>query len=185
MNGQSLPAHRIGPLYTKDEIASRVAELAAEIDADYPDWDEPLLLVGVLKGATMFLADLARNISRPLDIDFVALASYGAATRSSGEVRVLKDLDGSVTGRHVIIVEDILDTGLTLRFSYLVENIRARNAASVKVCVLLDKPSRRQVDIQLDYRGFVIGDEFVVGYGMDFAGCYRNMPHIGVVTIME
>ncbi len=146
---------------------------------------EPLLLVGVLKGATLFLADLVRAIDRLVEFDFVAVSSYGAATRSSGEVRVLKDLEAAVSGKHVLIVEDILDTGLTLRFSYLIESLRARHARSVKVCVLLDKPARRQVPIEVDYRGFEIEDQFVVGYGMDYAERYRNLPYIGIVTFDE
>jgi len=136
----------------------------------------------VLKGAALFLADLVRAVDRPLEFDFVAIASYGAATRTSGEVRVLKDLDTPVNGKHVIIVEDILDTGLTLRFSYLIESLRARQAASVKVCVLLDKPSRRRVEVPVDYCGFVIEDRFVVGYGMDYAETYRNLPYIGYIV---
>ena len=138
--------------------------------------------VGVLKGATLFLADLVRAIDRPVEFDFVAVSSYGSATKTSGEVRVLKDLDAAVSGKHVLIVEDILDTGLTLRFSYLIETLRARHARSVKVCVLLDKPARRQVHIDVDYRGFEIEDKFVVGYGMDYAERYRNLRYIGVVA---
>ena len=131
------------------------------------------------------MADLARAIERPLEYDFVALASYGAATESSGEVRILKDLDAAVLGKHVIIVEDILDTGMTLRFSYLIENLIARHARSVKVCVLLDKPARRKVDVPVDYRGFEIEDKFVVGFGMDYAELYRNLRYIGVVSFTE
>lgn len=162
-------------------ILARVEELGAAITSDYPDSTRPLLLVGVLKGATLFLADLVRHINRPVEFDFVAVSSYGAATVSSGEVRVLKDLDASVSGKDVIIVEDILDTGLTLRFSYLVESLRARNALSVRICVLLDKPRRRRVPVDVSYRGFEIGDLFVVGYGMDYAERYRNLPYVGCV----
>ncbi len=179
-----LPPHSIRVLLDRDAILARVGELGAEITRDYANHAEPVLLVGVLKGATLFLADLARAIDRPVEFDFVAVASYGAATKSSGEVRMLKDLDASVAGKHVLIVEDILDTGLTLRFSYLIENLRARRAASVKVCVLLDKPIRRQVPIEVAYRGFTIDDHFVVGYGMDFAERYRNLPYIGVVEFI-
>jgi hypoxanthine phosphoribosyltransferase len=182
IGAQSLPEHFITVMLTADDISKRVAELGSQISRDFPDVNEPLLLVGVLKGAALFLADLVRAVDRPLEFDFVAIASYGAATRSSGEVRVLKDLDSAVRGKHVIIVEDILDTGLTLRFSYLIESLKARQAASVKVCVLLDKPSRRQVDVHVDYRGFVIEDRFVVGYGMDYAENYRNLPYIGFVV---
>ncbi len=161
---------------------ARVAELGAQITNDFPDHNQTLLLVGVLKGATLFLADLVRAVDRPLEFDFVAIASYGGATRSSGEVRLLKDLESAVNGKHVIIVEDILDTGLTLRFSYLIETLKARHAASVKVCVLLDKPSRRRVEVPVEYCGFVIEDRFVVGYGMDYAEYYRNLPYIGYVV---
>src|SRR5690348_6277759 len=133
-----LAEERIAVLLTEEQIQRRVGELGAAIARDHPDPSEPLLLVGVLKGAALFLADLVRAIDRPLEFDFVALASYGAATRTSGEVRVLKDLETAVSGKHVIIVEDILDTGLTLRFSYLIESLKARQAASVKVCVLLE-----------------------------------------------
>ena len=171
----------ISELISEAEIQARVRELGEMITRDYPNNDEPLLLVGVLKGATLFLADIVRSINRPVEIDFVAISSYGAATRSSGEVRILKDLDGAVEGKHVVIVEDILDTGLTLRFSYLVESLYARNARSVKVCVLLDKPCRRRAPVEVHYRGFEIGDDFVVGYGMDFAEKYRNLPYVGVV----
>lgn len=181
MGIQSLPDHKVSVMLTAGEIQARVAALGQQIASDYPDHAEPLLLVGVLKGAALFLADLVRAVDRPLEFDFVAIASYGAATRSSGEVRVLKDLESAVSGKHVIIVEDILDTGLTLRFSYLIESLKARQAASVKVCVLLDKPSRRRVEVPVDYRGFVIDDRFVVGYGMDYAETYRNLPYIGYV----
>ena len=181
-----LPAHTINEtLLTEAQIQKRIAEIGAQITADYPNRDEPLLLVGVLKGAALFLADLARAIDRPAEFDFVALASYGAATESSGEVRILKDLDAAVLGKHVIIVEDILDTGMTLRFSYLIENLIARHARSVKVCVLLDKPARRKVDVPVDYRGFEIEDKFVVGFGMDYAELYRNLRYIGVVSFTE
>jgi len=178
----ALPGHTVRELLTEEQIARRVEALGAAITRDYPDPDEPLLLVGVLKGATLFLADLVRCIERPLEFDFVAIASYGAATQTTGEVRVLKDLEAAVSGKHVIIVEDILDTGMTLRFSYLIETLHARNAASVKVCVLLDKPSRRRVEVPVDYRGFEIEDTFVVGYGMDYAEFYRNLRYIGYVT---
>lgn len=185
MTGPSLPAHSVETLLAADEIQKRVGEMGAAITRDYADVTEPLLLIGVLKGATLFLSDLVRAIARPVEFDFVAISSYGAATRHSGEVRILKDLESSVTGKHVIIVEDILDTGLTLRFSYLIETIKARHAASVKVCVLLDKPSRRRVEVPVDYRGFTIEDKFVVGYGMDYAEAYRNLPYIGYVIHSE
>jgi len=169
-------------LLTEEEILARVREIGNRISGDYPDLNRPLLLVGVLKGAALFLADLVRAIQRPVEIDFVTVASYGAETHSSGDVRVLRGLDADVTGKDVIIVDDILDTGLTLRFSSVMENLRAGRASSVKVCVLLDKPARRQVHIDVEYRGFVIEDRFVVGYGMDYGEQYRNLPYIGVLV---
>lgn len=166
-------------LIPEDILRARVVQLGKEISRDYEGM--PLLLVGILKGAAVFLADLVRAIDLPVDFDFVAISSYGADTRSSGAVRLLKDLDCGVEGRHVLIVEDIVDTGWTLRLSYLTENMHLRGAASVKICALLDKPSRRQVDIGIDYCGFVIEDYFVVGYGLDWSGCYRNLPYVGVL----
>jgi hypoxanthine phosphoribosyltransferase len=168
---------------TETVLQARISELAAQIEQDYAHADGPVLLVGVLKGACLFLADLARAIKRDVEIDFVAISSYGAATQTSGEVRILKDLDAAVHGKHVIIVEDILDTGLTLRFSYLIEGLKARHAASVKVCVLLDKPARRRVDLHADYVGFEIPDVFVIGYGMDYAERFRNLPYIGILKL--
>lgn len=185
MIAAKLPEHTLKQMISEEDILRRVGEIGKRIDRDYPIHDEPLLLVGVLKGAAIFLADLVRAIERPVEYDFVALASYGSAAKSSGEVRILKDLDAAVNGKHVIIVEDILDTGLTLRFSYLIENIKARHAASVKVCVLLDKPSRRKVEIPVDYRGFTIEDKFVVGYGMDYAEKYRHLRYIGSIHHTE
>lgn len=170
---------RIEVLLSEEQLKARIGELGREISRDYAG--RPLLVVGVLKGSAVFLADLIRSIDLPLDYDFVAISSYGADTQSSGVVRLLKDLDASVDGRDVLIVEDIVDTGWTLRLSYIAENMRARNAASVKVCTLLDKPSRRQVDVGIDYCGFVIDDLFVVGYGLDYNGRYRNLPYVGVV----
>lgn len=166
-------------LLTNQEIAGRVAELGAQISRDYAGKD--LLLVCILKGANMFLADLVRHITIPLSYDFVAVSSYGADTKSSGVVRILKDLDESAESKHVLVVEDIVDTGLTLRLSYLLENLRSRRAASVKVCTLLDKPARRRVDVPVDYFGFKVEDQFVVGYGMDYQGKYRSLPYIGIL----
>ena len=182
-SAQVLPSHSIDVMISAEQIQRRVQELGEAIQRDYPDPAEPLLLVGVLKGATLFLADLVRCIDRPVEFDFVAISSYGAATRTSGEVRILKDLDAAVAGKHVLIVEDIIDTGLTLRFSYLIESLRARHAKSVGVCVLLDKPSRRRVDVPVNYRGFEIPDRFVIGYGMDYAESYRSLRYIGILTI--
>lgn len=166
-------------LFTEEQLQQRIAELGKEITNDYEG--KPLLLVGILKGSTVFLADLIRKIELPLDYDFVAISSYGSDTKSSGVVRLLKDLDYSIEGRHVLIVEDIVDTGWTLRLSYLSENMKARKAASVKICALLDKPSRRQVEVGIDYSGFVIKDNFVVGYGLDYKNRYRNLPYIGIL----
>lgn len=166
-------------LITEDQIAARVAEMGALISRDYAG--KELVLVCILKGANMFLADLSRQISIPISYDFVAVSSYGADTKSSGVVRILKDLDDSVESKHVLVVEDIVDTGLTLRLSYILENLRSRRSASVKVCTLLDKPARRRVDVPVDYRGFEVQDQFVVGYGMDYQGAYRNLPYIGLL----
>ncbi len=166
-------------LLTQEAIAARIAEMGAEISRDYAG--KELMLVCILKGANLFMADLCRQITVPLSYDFVAVSSYGADTKSSGVVRILKDLDDSVESKHVLVIEDIVDTGLTLRLSYLLENLRSRRAASVKICTLLDKPSRRRVDVPVDYRGFMVEDQFVVGYGMDYQGRYRNLPFIGLL----
>ncbi len=180
-----LPPHRVLPFIDSKTIKKRVGEIGQEISVAYPQHNEPLLLVGILKGAAVFLADLVRVVPRQVEYDFVAVSSYGSATATSGEVRILKDLDASVSGKHVLIVEDILDTGLTLRFSYLVENLKSRNAKSVGVCVLLDKPSRRKVQVEVQHCGFTIPDYFVVGYGMDYAEQYRNLDYIGIVEFVE
>jgi len=164
-------------LLAEDRILHRVAELGRAITRDYAGLD--LVIVGVLTGAFVFVADLIRHIDLPLELDFVAMSSYGAETKSSGEVRLLKDLSHPVQDKHVIVAEDIIDTGLTLR--YLMESIQARRPASVACCVLLDKPSRRVVDVDVRYRGFEIEDRFVVGYGLDHAGRYRNARSIGVL----
>ena len=136
-------------------------------------------MIGVLRGAVIFMADLARSIKRPMDIDFMAITSYGLSTNSSGVVRIIKDLDEVVEGRHILIIEDIIDSGLTL--NYLVDNIKSRKPASVRICTLLSKPDRRKVNVTVDYNGFIIPDHFVVGYGLDYAGKYRNLPFIGVL----
>ncbi len=166
-------------LLTEEQIQARVREMGEQLSRDYEG--KSLLMVGILKGSAVFLSDLIRATKIPLDYDFVAVSSYGADTRSSGVVRLLKDLDASIEGQHVVIVEDIVDTGWTLRLSYLSENMLSRRAASVKVCALLDKPCRRRVDVGIDYCGFVIEDHFVVGYGLDYKGLYRNLPYIGVL----
>ncbi len=166
-------------LITEQQLKRRVKQLGKQISKDYAG--KELVLVGILKGAAIFLADLVRQISIPVDYDFVAISSYGADTRSSGVVRLLKDLDASIESKHVLVVEDIVDTGWTLRLSYIVENLRSRKAASVRVCTLLDKPSRRQVDVGIDYYGFIVEDKYVVGYGLDYDGRYRGLPYIGVL----
>ncbi len=153
-------------------------ELAGEISFDYRDREE-VILVGILKGAFVFLADLVRFLSVPARVDFMCVSSYGKATTTSGVVRILKDLDESVEGRHVLLVEDIVDTGLTLQ--YLKDNLETRGAASVEVCVLLDKQERRLVDVPLDYCGFTVPDRFLVGYGLDYRERYRHLPYIAIL----
>jgi hypoxanthine phosphoribosyltransferase len=165
-------------LFTAEQIQARIKELAIRINEDYPH-GEPLHFVAVLKGAFVFLSDLARAMApRPITLDFIAVSSYGAATKTSGEVRLLKDLDIPLQGRDVIIVEDIVDTGLTL--SYLQDVLRARDPKTLRTACLLSKPSRRQVDVIVEYIGFEIEDKFVVGYGLDHAGQFRHLPFIGV-----
>jgi hypoxanthine phosphoribosyltransferase len=159
------------------KIAQRVKEMGEEISRDYADKD--LLLICVLKGAIIFSSDLMRSLTIPVKIDFIAVSSYGADTTSSGVVRILKDLDQSIQGKDVLVVEDIVDTGLTL--NYLRENLLSRQPRSIRVATLLDKPSRRKVEFDPDYRGFVIPDRFVVGYGLDWNQCYRNLADICVV----
>ena len=164
-------------IITEDVIQKRVAELGAQITEDYKDKD--LFCIGILKGAAVFLSDLIRQIKLPLEIDFMSLSSYGASTKTSGVVRMLRDLDQEVTGKHILVVEDIVDTGLTL--SYLRENLLVRKPASLKICTFLDKPSRRQVELTQDYCGIEIEDFFVVGYGLDFNEKGRELPYIAVV----
>jgi hypoxanthine phosphoribosyltransferase len=159
------------------QIQERVAELGDEISRDYGD--EPILLIAVLRGAALFVADLARSISSPVELDFMAVSSYGSSTKSSGVVRILKDLDEGIEGRHVLVIEDILDTGLTLK--YLLKNLASRSPKSLEVCTLLSKEGKQRVPISCKYVGFSIPDEFVVGYGLDYAERYRNLPYIGVL----
>jgi hypoxanthine phosphoribosyltransferase len=163
-------------LLSREQIQKRVGALAAEIRRDFPD---DVHLVAVLKGAFMFLSDLAREMSGTVSLDFIAVSSYAAETTSSGEVRLLKDLDTALAGRNVVIVEDIVDTGLTL--TYLQDILRARSPKTLRTACLLSKPSRRQVDVAVDYIGFTIDDRFVVGYGLDYAEHYRNLPHIAIL----
>ena len=164
-------------LIPSSEIQERVRELGARITEDYRG--ERPLLIGVLRGAVVVMGDLMRNIDLPCEIDFMDISSYGAGSTSSGVVRILKDLDEDITGRHVIVIEDIVDTGLTL--SYLMRSLRARKPASLEICALLIKPSRRRVELPVKYLGFEVPDEFVVGYGLDFAGAYRNLPDICIL----
>jgi hypoxanthine phosphoribosyltransferase len=165
-------------LITAEDLQQRIGELAAQIDADYADRE--LLLVGVLKGAVMVMADLARAMRLPVQMDWMAISSYGSGTKSSGVVRILKDLDADITDRHVLIVEDIIDSGLTL--SWLVRNLQSRGPASLKVCALLRKPGAARVEVDVAYTGFDIGNAFVIGYGLDYAERYRNLPFIGTLA---
>jgi hypoxanthine phosphoribosyltransferase len=163
---------------TAGQIQQRIQGLAREIEVDYPR-TEDLHFVCVLKGAFLFLADLVRAMDRDVTLDFIAVSSYAKGTTSSGEVRLVKDLDSGLEGRNVVIIEDIVDTGLTL--AYLQEILRARSPRSLRTACLLSKPSRRQIDVPVDYIGFTIPDQFVVGYGLDFEGRYRNLPYIGLL----
>ena len=164
-------------LITTENIVARIRELGAEIARDYSGRNP--LLIGVLKGACLFLSDLIRAIDTPLNVEFIAISSYGAEMRTSGEVRIMKDLDVAIEGRHILVVEDIVDTGLTL--SYLLANLQSRGAASVKLAALLDKFERREKEVPIDYLGFQIPDKFVVGYGLDYAEDYRNLRDICVL----
>jgi len=168
-------------LISSEEIQQRIKQMGADVARDYAGLNP--LLIGVLKGACIFLSDLMRAADIPLGLEFIAISSYGASTRTSGEVRILKDLDVAIEGRHILVVEDIVDTGLTL--SYLLANLKSRGAASVKLAALLDKFERREKEVPIDYLGFPIPDKFVVGYGLDFAERYRNLPFIAVVKDPE
>ena len=168
----------VGEILIEEEpLQARIAELGAEISRDYDGRD--LLLVGVLKGAVFFMADLMRELTIPCEIDFMAISSYGAATDSSGVVRILKDLDTNIAGRDLLVVEDIIDSGLTL--SYLMRSLKARKPASLEVCALLTKPERREIDVPVKFVGFEIPNKFVIGYGLDFAERYRNLPYVAVL----
>ncbi len=164
-------------LYSAETLAKRVNELGKQIEVDYAGKD--LLVIGVLKGANIFMGDLIRQINLPIQMDFIAASSYGSSTESSGVVKIIKDLDYSIEGKHVLIVEDIIDTGLTLR--YLEDNFRSRRPASLEICTLLDKPERRKADIVVKYIGYQIPDEFIVGYGIDYAEKYRNLPYVATL----
>jgi hypoxanthine phosphoribosyltransferase len=164
-------------LVQRDDLVHRVRELAAEVSRDYEGRD--LFLVGVLKGAVFFLSDLMRHLEVPCEVDFMAVSSYGSSTDSSGIVRILKDLDAPIEGREVLIVEDIVDSGLTL--SYLLRTLRARNPASLEVCALLTKPERRKVELPIKYVGFEIPNRFAIGYGLDHGERFRNLPYVAVL----
>ena len=178
--------HRLHPdieavRITEAQIKERVAALGAEISRDYDGKD--LVMVGILKGATLFLADLVRQIETPLSFDFVSVGAYAKGTSSAGVVRILKDLDEAVESRHVLVIEDVINPRMSLRLSYLMENLKSRRAASVRVCTLLDKPARRNIPggVEPDYCGFVVDEEYLVGYGLDYLGRYRSLPYIGVL----
>ena len=164
-------------LFSEEQIRDRIRELGDQIARDYAGKD--VVLIGVLKGVALFFGDMMRAIDLPLEIDFMAVSSYGASTRSSGVVRILKDLDETITGRHVLIVEDIIDTGLTL--SYLIRTLMERRPASLEICTLLHKPARRLVEVPVKYVGFTIPDQFVVGYGLDYDQKFRNLPFVGIL----
>ncbi|HXS63900.1 MAG TPA: hypoxanthine phosphoribosyltransferase [Streptosporangiaceae bacterium] len=178
MDASDMGTDLLKVLIPTERLQARITELAAAIDADYAGRE--LLLVGVLKGAVMVMADLARAMHLPVSMDWMAISSYGNSTTSSGVVRILKDLDTDITGKHVLVVEDIVDSGLTL--SYLVNNLQAREPASVAVCVLLRKDASSQMPVDVAYTGFEIPDEFVIGYGLDYAERYRNLPFIGTLA---
>ena len=164
-------------LIDEEALTTRVGELGAEVSADYEGRD--LLLIGVLKGAVFFMADLMRHLTVPCEVDFMAISSYGDATDSSGIVRILKDLDINIEGRDVLVVEDIIDSGLTL--SYLMRNLEAREPATLEICALLTKPERREIEVPVRYVGFEIPNRFVIGYGLDFGERYRNLPYVGIL----
>ena len=178
MNVDDMGADLERVLLTEEQLGARLDEIAAQIDADYAGRE--ILVVGVLKGAVMVMADLARRISTPLAMDWMAVSSYGSGTKSSGVVRILKDLDADLTGKHVLIVEDIIDSGLTL--SWLLANLRSRGPASVEIATMLRKPEAAKVEVEVKYVGFDIPNEFVVGYGLDYAEKYRNLPFVGTLA---
>lgn len=180
IDGQRETIERV--LIPADTIAARIGALGKQITADYAGSDAPLIIVGVLRGAVIFLADIIRAIDRTLTIDLIAVSSYGASTKSSGVVRILKDINESIEGAHVIVVEDIIDSGLTL--AYLLDLLSHRNPASLRVCTFLLKDRPREAALPtIDYIGFTIPDEFVIGYGLDYAGRYRNLPYLGVLAL--
>ena len=172
-------SEKVRELISEADVEAKIAELGAQISKDYEG--ESVFLLCILKGGVFFTTELAKRITVPVSLDFMSVSSYGAETESSGVVRIIKDLDTSIEGKNVLVVEDIIDTGRTL--AYLLENLKHRNPKSLKLCALLDKPERRVSDVAVDYKGFEIPDEFVVGYGMDYDQKYRHLPYIGVVEI--
>ncbi|CAB4338976.1 MAG: hypoxanthine phosphoribosyltransferase [Actinobacteria bacterium] len=180
MEAQDLGNDLTTVVLTQDQLTTRIAEIASEIDQDYGDLDRPLVLIGVLKGAVMVMADLARAISIPIHMDWMAVSSYGSGTASSGVVRILKDLDMDLKDRHVLIVEDILDTGLTL--SWLIKNLKSRGTASVHVMTMMRKPDAVKVPVDARYIGYDIPNEFVVGFGLDYAELYRNLREVAILA---
>lgn len=164
-------------LIDEDKLAKRIKEIGQEISEDFAG--EEIMLVGILKGASVFMSDLIRQISLPVYIDYMVVSSYGNSAETSGVVRIIKDLEDNIDGKNIIIVEDIIDTGLTL--SYLKQNLLSRNPKTLKICTLLDKPARREKEINIDYRGFEVPDEFIIGYGIDYAEKYRNLPFVGLL----
>ena len=166
-------------LFTADDLRAKIAELGARISADYKDAEETVYCVGILKGAVVFYTDLVRSITLPVHFDFMIASSYGNATSTSGSVKILKDLDFDIEGKHLIVIEDIIDSGTTMH--YLMRIFRERKPKSAKLCALLSKPSRRTAEVAIDYCGYEVPDEFLVGYGLDYAGKYRNLPYIGVL----
>jgi len=164
-------------IISEEQISTRVSEIAAEISRDFAG--KEIMLVGILKGAVIFMADIARKLTVPVTMDFMAVSSYGSATKSSGAVQIIKDLEVSIEGKNLVVVEDIVDSGLTLK--YLLENLWARGPACVKTCVLLDKPEARQIEVPIDYKGFEVPNKFAVGYGLDYDQKYRNLPFVGAL----
>lgn len=174
--------HKIDVMISKEEINKKVIELAKEIEKDLAGSDNELICIGLLKGSAIFMGDLIREINHPMKMDFMSVSSYGSSMETSGVVKILKDVDEDVEGKDLLIVEDIIDSGLTL--NYVTKFLLNKGAASVKICTLLDKPYRRKAEVPVDYVGFVIPNEFVVGYGIDYAELYRNLPYIGKVTLL-
>ncbi|EKE73701.1 hypoxanthine phosphoribosyltransferase [Gallaecimonas xiamenensis] len=174
--------HRVDVLISEADVKARVAALAKEIEQSYGEGEE-VLLVGLLRGSVVFLSDLARALNMSAEFDFMTVSSYGSSMHSSRDVKIIKDLDEDIQGRNLLIVEDIIDTGNTL--SKVVQVLNTRDPKSIKLCTLLDKPSRREVEVPVDFIGFTIPDEFVVGYGIDWAQKYRNLPHVGIVVPLE